>query len=135
MADLAPMTGESRAIVRLGLAELAATQRAGLRALLARACEIPDQRPTARDLAFGMAPRINAAGRIAEAELAISLLLEEDAAAAERIAEELEAVHQHAPRADEPRPWRRRCAMAEDLPRARADRPAQRRVGAGDRRA
>ena len=69
------------------------TRRAGLRALLARAGESPDQ-VTARDLAFNIAPRINAAGRIAEAELAISLLLEEDAAAAERMADELEAVHQ-----------------------------------------
>ena len=92
IADLAPMTGESRAIVGLGLAELAATQRAGLRALLARACEVPE-RPTARDLGFGLAPRINAAGRIAEAELAISLMLADDADEAERIAEELEAVH------------------------------------------
>jgi single-stranded-DNA-specific exonuclease len=92
VADLAPMTGESRAIVRLGLADLATTHRAGLRALLARACEHPEQ-PTARDLAFGIAPRINAAGRIAEAELAISLLLTEDPAEAERIADELEAVH------------------------------------------
>jgi single-stranded-DNA-specific exonuclease len=92
IADLAPMTGESRAIVRVGLAELASTQRAGLRALLARACEHPEK-PTARDLAFSIAPRINAAGRIAEAELAISLLLAEDPAEAERIADELEAVH------------------------------------------
>jgi single-stranded-DNA-specific exonuclease len=92
IADLAPMTGESRAIVRLGLAELATTQRAGLRALLSRACEVAE-RPTARDLAYSVAPRINAAGRIAEAELAISLLLAEDAAEAERIANELEAVH------------------------------------------
>jgi single-stranded-DNA-specific exonuclease len=92
IADLAPMTGESRAIVRLGLADLATTQRAGLRALLARACEQP-MAPTARDLAYAVAPRINAAGRIAEAELAISLLLAEDADAAERIADELETVH------------------------------------------
>ncbi|HEX5579576.1 MAG TPA: DHHA1 domain-containing protein, partial [Candidatus Limnocylindria bacterium] len=47
----------------------------------------------ARDLAYNVAPRINAAGRIAEAELAISLLLEEEAAAAERTADALEAVH------------------------------------------
>jgi single-stranded-DNA-specific exonuclease len=92
IADLAPMTGESRAIVRLGLADLASTQRAGLRALLVRACEHPEL-PTARDLAFGVAPRINAAGRIAEAELAISLLLAEDRDEAERMADELEAVH------------------------------------------
>jgi single-stranded-DNA-specific exonuclease len=92
VADLAPMTGESRAIVRLGLAELAATRRAGLRTLLARSCDSPGQ-VTARDLAYNVAPRINAAGRIAEAELAITLLLEEDPAAAERQADELEDVH------------------------------------------
>jgi single-stranded-DNA-specific exonuclease len=91
IADMAPMTGESRAIVRLGLAELADTPRAGLRALLARAAELPEQ-PTARDLAFGVAPRINSAGRIDDAELAIRLLLEEDPHAAERLAQELEAV-------------------------------------------
>ena len=92
VADMAPMTGESRAIVQLGLAELAVTSRAGLRALLTRSAETPEV-PTGRDLAFGVAPRINAAGRIAEAELAISLLLEEDPAAAELLADELEAVH------------------------------------------
>jgi single-stranded-DNA-specific exonuclease len=92
VADMAPMTGESRAIVRLGLEELARTDRAGLRALLARAADAPGQ-PTARDLAFGVVPRINAAGRIADAELAMALLLEEDPARAEELASELEAVH------------------------------------------
>ncbi|HET6381353.1 MAG TPA: single-stranded-DNA-specific exonuclease RecJ [candidate division Zixibacteria bacterium] len=92
VADMAPMTGESRAIVRLGLEELATTGRAGLRALLARACEHPEQ-PTARDLAYAVAPRVNAAGRIDEAELAISLLLEEEPEAAARLADALEEVH------------------------------------------
>ena len=90
-ADLAPMTGESRAVVRLGLEQLSSTRRAGLRALLARTADDPEQ-VTARDLAFGIAPLVNAAGRIAEAELAMSLLVEEDAAEAERLAEELAAV-------------------------------------------
>jgi single-stranded-DNA-specific exonuclease len=93
IADLAPMTGESRAIVRLGLDELAATDHAGLRALLARGCESPGQ-PTARDLGYGVVPRINAAGRIADAELALSLLLEEDPTRAEELASELEEVHE-----------------------------------------
>jgi single-stranded-DNA-specific exonuclease len=92
IADMAPMTGESRAIVRLGIDELTVTSRPGLRALLARSAEVPGQ-PTARDLAFGVAPRINAAGRIADAELAMSLMLEDDPAEAERISEALEAVH------------------------------------------
>jgi single-stranded-DNA-specific exonuclease len=91
VADMAPMTGESRAIVRLGLAELATTRRAGLRALLARAVEHPES-PTAHDLAYGVAPRINSAGRIDDAELAIRLLLEDDDDAAQRLADELEAV-------------------------------------------
>jgi single-stranded-DNA-specific exonuclease len=93
VADLAPMTGESRAIVRLGLDELARTEHAGLRALLARGCESPGQ-PTARDLGYGVVPRINAAGRIADAELALSLLLEEDPERAEQLATELEEVHE-----------------------------------------
>jgi single-stranded-DNA-specific exonuclease len=93
IADMAPMTGESRAIVRLGVARLGATERAGLRSLLARTAEHPEA-PTARDLAFGVAPWINAAGRIDEAELAIRLLLEEDPAAAERLADELAVAHQ-----------------------------------------
>lgn len=92
IADMAPMTGESRAIVRLGLAQLGASERAGLRSLLARTAERPEA-PTARDLAFGVAPWINAAGRIDEAEIAIRLLLEEDRDDAERLAGELEAAH------------------------------------------
>ena len=93
VADMAPMTGESRAIVRLGLEELARTSHAGLRALLTRSCEHPGQ-PTARDLGFGLIPRINAAGRIADAELAMALLLEGDAARAEVLADELEVIHE-----------------------------------------
>jgi single-stranded-DNA-specific exonuclease len=92
IADMAPMIGESRAIVRLGLGELASTQRAGLRALLARTAEHPDA-PTARDLAFGVAPWINAAGRIDEAEIAIRLLLADDAEDAELLADQLAAAH------------------------------------------
>ncbi len=93
VADLAPMTGESRAIVRLGLDELSRTTHPGLRALLARGCDAPAQ-PTARDLGYGVVPRINAAGRIADTELAIALMLEEDPARAEALADELEVVHE-----------------------------------------
>ncbi len=92
VADLAPMTGESRAIVRVGLEELAASTRAGLRALLARSASDPAH-PTARDLGYSIAPRINAAGRIAEAELALQLLVADDPEEAARLADELEVVH------------------------------------------
>jgi single-stranded-DNA-specific exonuclease len=92
VADLAAMTGESRSIVMIGLQELARTRRPGLRALLARAADDP-QHPSARDLAYGIAPRINAAGRIAEAELALSLLVADTDDEANRLADELEDVH------------------------------------------
>jgi len=92
IADLAPMTGECRAIVRLGLAELATTRHPGLSGLVARAREDPGP-PTARDVGFGIVPRLNAAGRIADAELALDLLVEEDANAAQARLAELEEVN------------------------------------------
>jgi single-stranded-DNA-specific exonuclease len=92
LADMAPLTGESRIIVRLGLAELAETRRPGLRLLLERSAD-DSAAPTARDLAFGLAPRLNAAGRIADASLALDLLLTEDPVEAARLDAELELLH------------------------------------------
>ena len=92
LADMAPLTGESRIVVRLGLAELAETRRPGLRLLLERSADDPAE-PTARDLAFGLAPRLNAAGRIADAMLALDLLLTEDSVEAARLDAELEVLH------------------------------------------
>jgi len=92
IADLAPMTGESRAIVRMGLEELAASRRSGLRALVETSAGSPDS-PTARDLGYAIAPRINAAGRIAEAELALRLLVSDDEEEAARLIGELDSVH------------------------------------------
>src|SRR5439155_22279901 len=80
------------AIVRVGLEELGGSGGAGLRELLARSAIDPN-RPTARDLGFSIAPRINAAGRIAEAELALRLLVSNDPEEATRLADELDAVH------------------------------------------
>ena len=93
VADLAPMTGESRAIVRLGLEELAASVRPGLRALLERSALDPAN-PTIRDLGYSIAPRINAAGRIADADLALRLLISEDPQEAATLGDELEDVHE-----------------------------------------
>jgi len=92
IADLVPILGETRAIVRLGLARIAAEPRPGIAALLASA----SISPTASDvetLSFAVAPRINAAGRVGESEAAAALLLTDDRAEADALAAELEAAN------------------------------------------
>jgi len=88
VADLVPLVGENRALVRRGLAEMRLAQRPGLRALIAASkCE-----PTTldeSDLGFRLAPRINAAGRLYRADAGVELMLTDDEARAEQIAEEL----------------------------------------------
>jgi single-stranded-DNA-specific exonuclease len=88
VADLVPLVGENRSLVRRGLAELRRGRRLGLRALIAAArCE--PSRLDEGDIAFRLAPRINAAGRLYRADAGVELLLTEDEARAEAIAAEL----------------------------------------------
>jgi single-stranded-DNA-specific exonuclease len=88
VADLVPLRGENRALVREGLAEARRGGRLGLRALVAAAgCEI--ERLDEGDCAFRLAPRINAAGRLYRADAGVELMLTSDADRAEAIAEEL----------------------------------------------
>jgi len=82
VADVAPLRGINRLLVRSGLKVLAARRRPGLRALLEAAGVRNDQTPIASDLGFRLGPRINAAGRLDEAARAVELLLSTDAKAA-----------------------------------------------------
>ncbi len=91
IADLVPLTGENRVIAALGLRALAEARAPGLRALLAEAGLEPGTSPTAEDVAFRVAPRLNAAGRLDTAHLALSLFEERDAGRAEETARELSA--------------------------------------------
>ncbi len=63
VADIAPVLGDNRILLRLGLGELAQTKKVGLRALMDSA-GIVAQRVSYRDLAFGLGPRVNASGRM-----------------------------------------------------------------------
>lgn len=92
VADLAPVLGENRAIVQLGLERLRAGPRPGLAALLATARIIPAD-VDLEGLAFAVAPRLNAAGRVGEAFDAARLLLTEDTAEAAQLAAVLEAAN------------------------------------------
>lgn len=94
VGDLMPLTGENRLVVQNGLPLLQHSDNYGIRAL----CEVSgvDQASlTAQNLAFGLIPRINAAGRMAHANLAVSLLLSEDPDEAIAIAQEMEELNTH----------------------------------------
>jgi single-stranded-DNA-specific exonuclease len=88
VADVVPLVGENRALVRKGLAEIRRGQRVGLRALMAAAKCQPEQLDET-DLGFRLAPRINAAGRLYRADAGVELFLTEDEHRAEAIAVEL----------------------------------------------
>jgi single-stranded-DNA-specific exonuclease len=86
IADAVPLVGENRVFAKLGLEGLRKPVNAGLRALLAN-CQLDGSRPlSAGDIAFRVAPRLNAAGRMDVAERVIQLFTEEDAAKAADIA-------------------------------------------------
>lgn len=88
VADVVPLVGENRSLVRRGLEQARRGRRLGLRALIAAAkCE-PSQLDEG-DLAFRLGPRINAAGRLYRADAGVELFLTSDAERAAEIAAEL----------------------------------------------
>jgi single-stranded-DNA-specific exonuclease len=92
VADVVPLRGENRALVRAGLAVARAARRPGLRALCAAAGVLPE-RLDEGDLAFRLGPRINAAGRLYRADAGVELMLTQDAERAAAIATELDRVN------------------------------------------
>jgi single-stranded-DNA-specific exonuclease len=89
IADSVPLEGENRVIVTLGLRELRNPVQPGLRALMQLA-QIPiDRAPTATEVGFRLAPRINAAGRMDIAGDVVELFLTKDPARATELAEKL----------------------------------------------
>ncbi len=72
IADLAPLLGENRALVRAGLLQMQNSRWIGIQAMLRQKSIVV---PTAQDVGFIIAPRINAAGRLGEAEMALELLM------------------------------------------------------------
>ncbi len=89
VADVVPLVGENRALVRRGLRVLAATRKPGLRALMAVA-RVQPSRIDERALGFALAPRLNAAGRMYRADAGLELILTEDPLRAAQIADELD---------------------------------------------
>ena len=92
IADVAPLRGENRIMVRYGLKLLAETTHPGLRALI-RSSGLEGKPLTAGRVGFVLAPRLNAAGRIADAKLGLKLLLADREDEANVIARELEELN------------------------------------------
>jgi single-stranded-DNA-specific exonuclease len=90
VADVVPLTGENRVFVSHGLRGLGSVRNPGLRALLDVAGFTPDKDPpNARQVAFQVAPRMNAAGRMDTARAVVELFLTGDAAVARDLAKQL----------------------------------------------
>ena len=125
VADLVPLQGENRRLVREGLRQLAGTRRPGLRALMA----VSRTDPSALDataLGFRLAPRINAAGRLRRADAALELLLTEDDARAAEIARELDQVNADRRAVEQRITWEAEAIAAE-----MGERPIYVLAGAG----
>lgn len=89
IADMVPLVGENRTMAKYGLVVLRKTKRPGLRAL-ATASRLQLSSIDSSGVAFGIVPRLNAAGRIDHANTAYQLLITEDPTEARSVAEHLE---------------------------------------------
>lgn len=90
VADLVPLVGENRILVRAGLGALARTRKPGLRALASVAGVDLEGPLGASDIGYRLGPRLNAAGRVGASETALRILLTDEPREAERLAEALE---------------------------------------------
>jgi single-stranded-DNA-specific exonuclease len=90
VADIVPLKGENRALVKAGLKLLNKRQRQGIYSLLAAAGVDSQKRLTARDIGFVIGPRLNAAGRMDSAVAAYRLLMAADEYEAGPLAQQLD---------------------------------------------
>jgi single-stranded-DNA-specific exonuclease len=118
LADLVPLVDENRILVTAGMRELAARRRPGLDALM-QIAELGPEPPSATDVSFRLTPRLNAAGRLGEAQLALDLLLAPDQVTARRLAQELDDVNRERQRIQE-LVWSEAVKEAEDRTREAA---------------
>jgi single-stranded-DNA-specific exonuclease len=100
IADVVPLVGENRVLARLGLDRLNQGRRLGLRALI-EVAGLSGKRISSGQVAFVLAPRINAAGRMGNAEQGVRLLLSRDDSEARACAESLEEDNEQRRRFDE----------------------------------
>ncbi|WP_166819832.1 single-stranded-DNA-specific exonuclease RecJ [Thalassoroseus pseudoceratinae] len=95
VADVVPLLAENRTIVRYGLGSLAQRSSIGLRSLMTLAGIEIGQTLDAEDIGFGIAPRLNAAGRLGQARLAVELLTTTNRDRATQLAQYLEELNRN----------------------------------------
>ena len=88
VADVMPLLGENRCMVQIGLEQLRARPRLGLAAML-KESGLDEKKLSASSIGFGLAPRLNAAGRLGQTDIALKLLMTEDPEEAARLAASL----------------------------------------------
>ena len=88
IADVMPLTGENRYIIKAGLEKLSASPRPGLKALIGES-GLSGRKISATNVGFTLAPRLNASGRLGQASMAVELLLTESPREAEALASDL----------------------------------------------
>jgi single-stranded-DNA-specific exonuclease len=94
VADVVPLVGENRVIVKHGLDGLQQARNPGLRALLELSGMLNGRAPSARQVAFQIAPRINAGGRMDDAQNVIRMFLTDDPEHARTLASQLHSLNQ-----------------------------------------
>jgi single-stranded-DNA-specific exonuclease len=112
IADVAPLIDENRALCAAGLKLLPQTRKAGLRALM-NICQV-NGNLSAMDVAFRIAPRLNAVGRMGDATEALELLLADDEEEALRLALKLEGLNRQR-QAEQERIYQQARRQAEEL--------------------
>ena len=120
IADVVPLVGENRALAAAGLRALARTSRPGLQALM-RAARVDPATVDSTAVAFRLAPRINAAGRLGRPDLALELLLTTDRDEADRLAAQLEELNRERQGVEE-RILREATSLVDAWPEARRAR-------------
>ncbi len=125
VADVVPLRGENRRLVREGVRAMGRTAKPGLRALMKIAALEPGAVDT-QALGFRLGPRLNAAGRLGSADAALELLLTDDADRATEVADELDLLNH------ERRDTETRMLFAAEAARAEAPEDAPAYVLAGD---
>lgn len=92
IADVVPLLNENRIFAKFGLEALSCCELPGIQALMSQ-CRLTDRQLAAADVSFKLGPKLNVAGRMASAEVAMKLLLTDSYSEGERIARELEELN------------------------------------------